>query len=297
MNRGGKMKKIIIEVGSTNTKIDLYNGKEIEHLATKTIEFKKNYKKENRLLEEDIKNLVNIVLEYKNIYSDIYVCGTSIFRNLTDIQKDEFLKRFNESTGFEFNIISQEQENELTVFGAVRKVNQKVAVFIGGGGSTEIAIYDNGINEMVNSSFGVVDVTSNFPDLVNDLASSNLEDVRRFVKERLNLPKEKADVLILAGGGHKLFALNSGIHYEKNTLFEDSMEPIMMSIEDRKKDTSRYYKEISLDEIRRRAENPKWWDATRAMCAVVLNVAESIGAKYIVPTDISMVYGIIENKK
>lgn len=291
------MEKIIIEVGSTNTKVDLYNGKDIEHLSTETIEFKKNYKKENQLSKEDINKLVDIVLKYKNTYSDIYVCGTSIFRNLTDTQKEEFLKSFYESTGFEFNIISQDEENELTVFGAVRNVNQKVAVFIGGGGSTEIAIYDNEIKEMVNSSFGVVDVTSNFPDLSNDLPTCKLEEVRNFVKERLNLPKEKADILILAGGGHKLFALDSGIHYEKNTLFEDDVEPIMMNIEDRKRDTLKYYEEISLDEIRSRVENPKWWDATRAMCAVVLNVAESIGAKYIIPTDISMVYGIIEKNK
>lgn len=291
------MEKIIIEVGSTNTKVDLYDGKDIEHLSTETIEFKKNYKKENKLSEEDIKKLVDIVLKCKSTYSDIYVCGTSIFRNLTDTQKEEFLKSFYESTGFEFNIISQDEENELTVFGAVRNVNQKVAVFIGGGGSTEIAIYDNGIKEMVNSSFGVVDVISNFPDLSNDLPTCKLEEVRNFVKERLNLPKEKADVLILAGGGHKLFALDSGIHYEKNTIFEDDVEPIMMSIEDRKRDTLKYYEEISLDEIRSRVENPKWWDATRAMCAVVLNVAESIGAKYIIPTDISMVYGIIEKNK
>ena len=291
------MEKIIIEVGSTNTKVDLYNGKEIEHLETVTIEFKKNYKKENTLLPEDVKKLINLVLNYKQSYTTIYICGTSIFRNLTENQRDDFLNEFSKQTGFEFNIISQEQENELTVFGAVRNINKKVAVFIGGGGSTEIAIYENGIKEMVNSSFGVVDVTSNFPDLSNDLPTTKLEDVRKFVKQRLNLPKEKADILILAGGGHKVFALGSGIHYEKNTLFEDDVEPIMMSIEDRKKDTLRYFEEISLDEIRERVDNPKWWDATRAMCAVVLNVAESIGAKYIVPTDISMVYGIIENNK
>lgn len=288
------MEKLIIEVGSTNTKVDLYKGKEIEHLETVTIEFKKNYKKEEKLLREDVEKLIELVLKYKQTYSDIYVCGTSIFRNLTEKQREEFLKKFSKQTNFEFNIISQEQENELTVFGAVRNVKQKVAVFIGGGGSTEIAIYDKEIKEMVNSSFGVVDVTNNFPDLVDDLPKTKLEEVRKYVKEKLNLPKEKADVLILAGGGHKVFALGSGIHYEKNTLFEDNVEPIMMNIEDRKKDTLRYYEEISLDEIRKRVDNPKWWDATRAMCAVVLNVAESIGAKYIIPTDISMVYGIID---
>lgn len=284
--------RIIIEVGSTNTKVDYCEGEEIKHLTTKTIEFKKNYKKENKLSENDVKELIDLVLEYKNAYSDIYVCGTSIFRNLQDAQKQEFLDDFYKRTNCKFNIISQDEENRLTVFGAVRNVNQKVAVFIGGGGSTEISIYDNEIKEMVNSSFGVVDVGNEYPDLFEDIPQTKLEDVRKFVKERLNLPKEKADILILAGGAHKLFALDSGIHYEKNTLYKDEMQPIMMKIEDRKTDTSRYYTEISLDEIKSKSDNPQWWNGTRAMCAVVLEVAEAIGAKYIVPTDISMVYGL-----
>lgn len=85
----------------------------------------------------------------------------------------------------------------------------------------------------------------------------------------------------------------SGIKYEKNILFNDDNAPIMMNIESRKKETERYYKLISLDEIRNRVEDPNWWYATRAMCAVSLLVAEQIGAKYIIPTDISMVYGIL----
>ena len=52
--------------------------------------------------------------------------------------------------------------------------------------------------------------------------------------------------------------------------------------------------EISLDEIRSRVNDPDWWYATRAMSAFALVVAEAIGAKYIVPTDIAMVYGILD---
>ena len=66
----------------------------------------------------------------------------------------------------------------------------------------------------------------------------------------------------------------------------------MMNINTRQKDTVKYFREISLDEIRKKVSNPDWWYATRAMCAFVLVVAEEIGAKYIVPTDISMVYGL-----
>ncbi len=286
------MEKVIIEVGSTNTKVDLFNGEKVVHLETITIAFKKNYKKENKLDEKDIENLINLVKKYVQKCSNIYVCGTSIFRSLNDIERNEFLNLFYKETGTKFNIISQEKENELTVYGTVRNVNSKVAVFIGGGGSTEIAIYDGKIEEMVNSPIGVMDIMNEFPDLGDDLAKTKLETVQQSIK--LNLPKGKADILILAGGGHKNFALNSGISYEKNTLFSDELLPIMMDIETRKKDTKKFFEEISLDEIRSRVSDPNWWYATRAMCAFVLNVAEEIGAKYIIPTDISMVYGLLE---
>ena len=75
-----------------------------------------------------------------------------------------------------------------------------------------------------------------FPDLAENFATTNLETVKEFIKERLNLPKEKADILILAGGGHEKFARYSGIKYEENTLYKDEASPIMMDIETRKKD-------------------------------------------------------------
>ena len=133
-----------------------------------------------------------------------------------------------------------------------------------------------------------------FPDLANEFATTSLETVKTYIRERLILPKEKADILILAGGGHEKFARYSGIKYEENILYKDSASPIMMDIETRKKDTERYYNSISLDEIRKRVKDPDWWYATRAMSAFALVVAEAIDAKYIVPTDIAMAYGILE---
>lgn len=288
------MNKIIVEVGSTCTKVDKFDGNNIEKLEGKTIQFKKNYNEDKKLRESDIVELISSINDLKTISQDIYVCGTSIFRTLNDTERKEFLNRFKKETGYEFNIISQEKENELTVFGTTRFIKNKVCVFIGGGGSTEIAIYDNGIKESVNTKIGVIDVMQEFPDLAENFATTNLETVKNFIKERLNLPKEKADILILAGGGHEKFVRYSGIKYEENTLYEDKASPIMMDIETRKSETERYYKVISLDEIRARVNDPDWWYATRAMSAFALVVAEEIGAKYIVPTDIAMVYGILD---
>lgn len=288
------MSKIIIEVGSTCTKVDEINNEDINHITTETIQFKKNFKKDNKLNDDDVKRLIELTNKQKELSNNIYACGTSVFRNLTDTQREEFLKLFKKETNLDFDIISPEKENELTMKGATKYVgNKKVAVFVGGGGSTEIAVYEEGVKETVNSKVGVIDIMNLFPDLAEDFATTDIETVKEEVRKRLNLPKEKADILILAGGGHKFFALNSGIKYVDNTLYEDSMQPIMMDIELRKKETERYYKEISLDEIRNKSDDPNWWYATRGMCAFVLVVAETIGAKYIVPTDISMVHGLI----
>ena len=289
------MEKLIIEVGSTVTKVDLYDGEKVENVEEKTIWFKKHYKENNRLNINDIEELIKLVKEKKEEYENIYVCGTSVFRALDEESKKAFLDFFLENTGVEFHIISQDEETIYTVIGATKNIKQKVGVFIGGGGSTEIAVCENGkIIEMANTKMGVVDVMDKFPDLSEDIAKTDVETVRSFIKEKLNLPQNKVDILILAGGGHLKFALNSGINYESNTLFKDEDEPIMMSIETRKKDTQKYFKEISLDEIRNRVSDPKWWYATRAMAAFVLETAENMDVKYIVPTNIPMIYGIIK---
>lgn len=41
----------IIEIGSNNTKTHIYNDEELMYENTVTIEFKKNYKSENRLMK------------------------------------------------------------------------------------------------------------------------------------------------------------------------------------------------------------------------------------------------------
>lgn len=286
------MRKLIIEVGSTCTKLDEVNDSGIKRVKEVTIEFKRNFNKLKQLDNNDVDKLINLVKEEQLEYDNIFVCGTSIFRVLEQQMKEEFLKKFYIETGLEFNIISQEEENKYTVEGATRNVNGKVAVFIGGGGSTEIAIYDNGIKEMCNTKIGVIDVMEQYPDLGENLATTDVKTVREWVKSKLKVPKQKADILILAGGGHMKFAKNSGITYEENTLFKDTQEPIMMDINTRKLDTKRYYKEISLDKIRSKVNDPEWWYATRAMCAMVLEVADNLDVKYIIPTDISMVYGL-----
>lgn len=290
------MDKIIIEVGSTVTKVDKFDGNTMERIDEFTIFFKKNYAdNNNHILESDLDALINCINKTKESYEDLYVCGTSIFRSLDTEERDEVLSKIKKKTGCDFHIISQEEESRLTVEGTTRNISD-ACVFIGGGGSTEISIYHDEIKESANTSIGVMDVLRKYPDLSNDLATTSLEEVMNYIKENLQVPRESCDTLILAGGGHAKFAKLSGVNYVDNTLYEDINAPIMMDINTRIADTKRYYTEISLDAIRSKSDDPAWWDATRAMCAFVLVVADAVNAKYIVPTDIGMSFGIVKEK-
>lgn len=284
------MNKIVVEVGSTCTKVDKFDGNKIQHLKTVPIEFKKNYKIDNKLNENDIDKLIDLVNGLDK--SDIFVCGTSVFRQLDEEDKNKFINKFKEKTELDFNIISQNEENTYTVKGATKFVTEAL-VFVGGGGSTEISYYNGAIKDMKNNRFGVMDVLNEFPDLADDIAKTPLSEVMKYIEDRVEVPDVKADIMILAGGGHEYFARESGIRYFNNNLYKDPNETIMMDINTRIEDTEKYYTEISLDKIRERVEEPAWWYATRAMCAFVLVVAKKINAKYIIPTDISMIYGII----
>ena len=180
------MEKVIIEVGSTNTKVDLFDGENIKRIDCITIFFKKHYKENNKICEDDVQKLIEEVLKIKEKYSNIYVCGTSIFRNLPENEKEQFLNEFYKKTKLVFNIISQEKENTLTVYGAAHAVDEKTCVFVGGGGSTEISIFDKEIIDSKNTNIGVMDVMEKFPDLANDTASTSVEEVMNYIEKRLN---------------------------------------------------------------------------------------------------------------
>lgn len=54
------MNKIIIEVGSTVTKIDKYDGEKVERLKEITIFFKKHYKEDGKIRTSDLEELIKM---------------------------------------------------------------------------------------------------------------------------------------------------------------------------------------------------------------------------------------------
>ena len=84
---------------------------------------------------------------------------------------------------------------------------------------------------MSNNKFGVMDVLNIYPDLAENFAKTNLKEIMKYIGEKIDVPNIKTDILILAGGGHEYFARESGIRFEKNTLYSDPNETFNKSME------------------------------------------------------------------
>ena len=67
------MRKLIIEVGSTCTKLDEVNDEEIKRINEVTIEFKRNFNKTKKLDDNDVLKLINLVKEAQLKYDNIFV--------------------------------------------------------------------------------------------------------------------------------------------------------------------------------------------------------------------------------
>lgn len=291
-------KFIIIEVGSTTTKAYFYETKEIKNLDRVTIEFKNHFKSKNELNEEDKKTLFDFVNSVK--IKNTYVFGTSIFRNLNTEQRISWLKEFKVNTDLDFNIVTADMENELTVYGAIANVDYKgkIAIMIGGGGSTELSIVENGqIIEKANSSFGAIDTTEMFPDLKEDYATSDYKHMIEETKKLVNVPKNKADLLIIAGGDYIYFYDELNYNLPKNKFYENPLQPYCISIDCMDTFDKKFFYELSLNEVCQRTNNAGWWNGARGMRLCVKSLCDFLGTKYVIPTRITMVYGLVEKIK
>lgn len=119
------MQRIIVEVGSKNTNIDICYGEETKHILSLPIEFEEHYKKEGKPSKEDIDTLIERVNILNVVYYDIHIYGTGIFRELKEEDKKKFLNEFKEKTGRDFNILSKEEENKLHEKGAGYLANKE----------------------------------------------------------------------------------------------------------------------------------------------------------------------------
>lgn len=284
----------IIEIGSNNTKTHIYKNEELIYEKTDTIEFKKNYKNENKITENDLNKLYEVIKNVLNYTKNINVYGCSIFRNISREELNEINKKFSDKFGLKIQVVSQEDEANYTALGCYNNIEYdgNICIFIGGGGSIElIFVNDKKIIDKKYYNFGVVDITSKFESLKNDVPSCSFNDVYSYVDKLINDINNKADVLILAGGDHLYWYNNAGYELMKNTLYENENQKYMITTE-MSDNYDRDALVTSLDRIRKNSDNPKWFDGSRAMKVITNLISHKIDAKYIIPTKINMEDGL-----
>lgn len=288
-------KKIaIIEIGSNNTKTHIYENSNLVKENNITIEFKKNYKKENKILSSDLDKLYDVINKALEDTKDIHIYGCSIFRNINKEELDEINKLLKEKFNLEIEVVSQENEAMYTALGCYNniKYNGNICIFIGGGGSIELIFVNNGnVIDKKYYDFGVVDITTKFSSLKDDIPTCTFDEVYNNVDNLIGDLVTKADVLILAGGDHLYWYNNARYDLLANTLYKDENQKYMLT-----RDMSDTYDKdalvTSLDKIRENSDNPLWFDGSRAMKVITNLISHKIDAKYIVPTKINMEEGL-----
>lgn len=289
----------IIEIGSNNTKTHIYKDDKVVFESNTTIEFKKNYKLENKVNEEDLNKLFDVIKNTLEYTSNIHIYGCSIFRNITDEQLQEINQKIYNKFNLKIEVVSQEDEAMFTALGCYSNVdyNGNICIFIGGGGSIELIFVNNGkVIYKKYYDFGVVDVTKKFASLKNDVPDCTFDEVYEYIDKLTGDIDMKAELLILSGGDHIYWYNNAEYELSKNTLYTHPKQEYMIDISK----SDKYDRDAlvtSLDRIRENSDNPLWFDGSRAMKVITNLVSHKVGAKYIIPTRINMEDGIKNSLK
>lgn len=291
------MKKFaIIEIGSNNTKTHVYEDGNVIYENTTTIKLKANYKENGRIISSDLEKLYEIIGKAFKYTDNVHIYGCSIFRNISKEELDEINTVIKSKYNLEIEVVTQEDEANYTALGCYSNVDfdGNICVFIGGGGSIELIFVNN--KEVIDRkyyNFGVVDVTSEFPSLKDDIPTCTFDEVYNYVDNLINDLTIKADLLILGGGDHIYWYTNAEYGMLENTLYKNDNQKYMIT-----KDMSDKYDRdalvTSLDRIRNNSDNPSWFDGSRAMKVITDMISNKIDAKYIIPTKINMEDGIKE---
>lgn len=284
----------IIEIGSNNTKTHIYENNEVIYDNTTTIEFKKNYKNNGSISSDDLEKLYEEVSKALKYTNRIHIYGCSIFRNINDMELEQINGILKEKFNVIIEVVSQEDEANLTAKGCYQniKYDEPMCIFIGGGGSIELIFVKNkNIFGHKFYNFGVVDITSKYPELKEDIPKVTLNEVTKYVDFLIGDLEYKVPVMVLAGGDHLYWFNNALYKMENNTLYESNRQKYMI----KKEKIDLYDSDMmvhSLDAIRNRSDNPSWFDGSRAMRIIANRIMHKIGAEVVIPTNINMEDGL-----
>lgn len=298
------MRSYYIDLGSSTIKVYRYEN-DLELIEEYSIYFKNGFDREKGISKSNLMELCDYFGEIKNRYdlkyynTNIFVTG--IFRNLTQKRKQDLVKLFNEKFDLHFNIISHGIENYYLTKAMENGYNNKKVLIINMGGKTTelVTFVGDKITDTKNLTIGVADLLNNF-DKVNDKYSGDtVEDMENFVAQRLSSIKLDNDYdCAIFTGGEERFELLVGFNLVNNTLFDDNIHKYMLSLEDYIKGTEKVFYNISLEELYELMPgNPKWMDGARSGAIIPLVLFKMANVKWIIPSDLNLINGVINDSE
>ena len=296
------MKTYYIDLGSSTIKVYCYEN-ELKLIEEHSIYFKNDFDREKGISESNLKELCDyfekIKTKYDLKYYNTNIFVTGIFRNLTQVRKQDLVKLFNEKFDLHFNIISHGIENYYLAKAMENDYNNKKVLIINMGGKTTelVTFVGDKITDTKNLNLGVADLLNNF-DKVNDKYSGNtVEEMEEFVKEKLsNLRLDKDYDCSIFTGGEERFELLTEFNLVDNTLFNDNVHKYMLSLEDYIDGTKKVFYDISLAELYKlMPDNPKWMNGARSGAIIPLVLFKMANVKWIIPSDLNLINGVIND--
>lgn len=298
------MKHYYIDLGSSTIKMYEYE-EALKLLEEHSIYFKNNFDSEKGIALENLEELCHYFEKLKEKYflkyENTHIFVTGIFRNLILERKMELVKLFNDKFDLHFNIISHGIENYYLGKAMQNDYNgKKVLVINMGGKTTELVTFvGSKITDTKNLTVGVADLLNHF-ELVNEKVSGNtIEEMDLFVSERLSdlILDQDYDCAIFTGGEER-FELLTGFHLVENTLFKDGIHRYMISLEDYIEGTERVFYDMTLEKLYSLMPgNPKWMDGARSGAIIPLTLFKKANVKWIIPSDLNLINGVINDLK
>lgn len=272
-------------------------------LEENSIYFKNDFDSEKGISDYNLKELCDYFESIKSKYdlkyynTDIFVTG--IFRNLNLDRKQDMVKLFNDKFDLHFNIISHGIENYYLGKAMQNDYNGKKVLIINMGGKTTelVTFVGKDITSTENINIGVADLLNNF-DMVNEKYSGNsVSEMEKFVFDKLSDLKLDSDYdCAIFTGGEESFELLTGFNLVSNTLFDDGIHKYMLTLEDYISGTEKVFNDISIEELHNlMPSNPKWMDGARSGAIIPLVLFRKANVKWIIPSDLNLINGVIND--
>lgn len=298
------MKEYYIDLGSSTIKVYEYEEK-LKLIEEHSIYFKNDFDSMKGISKTNLEELCSyfetLTKKYNFKYENTHIYVTGIFRNLCYQKKQEMVKLFNDKFDLYFNIISHGIENYYLGKAMANDYNNKKVLIINmGGKTTELVTFEGDkITDTKNLVIGVADLLNNFSKVNEPKSGNTIEEMDKFVEEKIaDLELANDYDCAIFTGGEERFELLTDFNLVENTLFDDGIHKYMLSLEDYISGTEKVFYDFTLEDLYKlMPENPKWMDGARAGAIIPLTLFKKANIKWIIPSDLNLINGVINDSK